>query len=116
MHKAKLAAHSDVFEAMFEIGEKGGEAKVEMQESAKILEVILPYIYPHRVINFDLQHPQIYLIIRALDKYQVRCSRFIFSNRFLRFAHSDLERTRICLSSDSVRPPTEQTRNRLTIS
>lgn len=74
MHKSKLVAHSKVFEDMLEIGGQGQESKVDMEETAEILEVVLPYFYPHHVINFDMEHSQIFQIIRAFDKYQVRCS------------------------------------------
>ena len=59
---------------MLEIGKENGESKVEMQERAEVLGVVLPYFYTHRVINFDLNHPRLYAIVRALGKYQVGCS------------------------------------------
>ena len=61
---------------MLEIGGRDGKAKVRMEETAEVLEVVLQYFYPDYVANFDINHPQVFQIIRALDKYQVRCSLF----------------------------------------
>lgn len=61
---------------MLEIGSNVGEyvattKKVKLVESAQVLEIILPYIYPGEVPPLELWLSNHFLVIRALHKYEV---------------------------------------------
>lgn len=74
VHKANLAVSSTVFADMFATAssDSGGERpSIELQESAEILERLLPYCYPSVVPIWQHDAVKDLQFIRAIDKYMV---------------------------------------------
>lgn len=74
VHRKKLEASSQIFEDMFETGKlSAGEqrARVELAETADVLEALLPFCYSAPVPAVQLID-EVWGVIRAAEKYQVR--------------------------------------------
>lgn len=65
-----LAAQSNVFRDMFEIGEEGS-AEVSVSESKELLELFLPYCGREKQTRLNLEQPLAWQLIKSFDKYDV---------------------------------------------
>lgn len=74
VHCKKLEASSQVFEDIFSTGKpsKGDKrARVELAETADVLESLLPYCYSISVADVQIDEES-WGVIKAAEKYQVR--------------------------------------------
>ncbi|KAI5480546.1 hypothetical protein MNV49_000242 [Pseudohyphozyma bogoriensis] len=75
VHRYNLAAASQVFSDMIQLGQPHGpthkQEDVKLEETAEVLEIVLPYTYPAWVKPFELDFPKSFDVIKAFDKYGI---------------------------------------------
>lgn len=71
-HLRNLAACSEVFEGMLEVGNDETKVELRVEESAATLSLLLPYAYPASLDVLNLDDPEIGHFLVAVDKYSVR--------------------------------------------
>lgn len=74
VHQANLSVSSTDFTDMFESATSGKQKRptIDMEESAEILERLLPYCYPSVTLRWEYVEGEDVEFVQAVDKYHVR--------------------------------------------